>query len=97
MIDDIGHLSKHNSNPDLYITCSMCKVRNIFLSFGLDRQNVQLCIYFHRFRFGYQENQFREHVYIYIYIYIYKMFSYKLHEAIKIKNKRKLLTLLKLS
>ena len=54
--DYIEHLGYRYSDPDQYLTCSMCNVyKHVF----------RLCIYLHRYRYGHTRNQFREHVYKY--------------------------------
>ena len=63
--DYIEHLGYHYSDPDQYLTCSMCNVYKNTSLYRFRNRKCRTCIYLHRYRYGYTRNQFREHVYKY--------------------------------
>ena len=63
--DYIEHLGYHYSDPDQYLTCSMCNVYKHISLYRFRNRKCRLCIYLHRYRYGHTRNQFREHVYKY--------------------------------
>ena len=65
----IGHLEEHYNNPNLNITCNMCKVYKHISFFRFRNAKCRLCICFYRYRFGHTGSQFRELIQR---IYVYK-------------------------
>ena len=63
--DYIEHLGYHYSDPDQYLSCSMCNVCKHISLYRFRNSKCRLCIYLHRYRYGHTRNQFREHVYKY--------------------------------
>ena len=63
--DFIEHLGYDYSDPDQYLTCSMCNVYKHISLYRFRNRKRRLGIYLHRYRYGHTRNQFREHVYKY--------------------------------
>ena len=61
----IEHLGKHYNDKNLYITCCKCGVNKHISYYRFRNAKCRLCIYLHRYRYGYTRNQFKEHVYKY--------------------------------
>ena len=63
--DYIEHLGYHYSDPDQYLTCSMCNVYKHISLYRFRNRKCRLCFYLHRYRYGHTRYQFREHVHKY--------------------------------
>ena len=63
MKDYIERLGYHNSDPDQYLTYSMCNVYKHISSYRFRNRKSRLCIYLHRYRYGHIRNQFGDHIY----------------------------------
>ena len=61
----IEHLGYLFSDPDQYLTCSMCNVYKHISLYRFRNRKYTLRFYLHRYRYGHTRNQFREHVYKY--------------------------------
>ena len=55
-------MSQRYNNPDLYKTCSLCKIYKHIFYFRFKEEKCRLCIYLQRFRFHHTKDKFKEHV-----------------------------------
>ena len=57
----ISHMDIHYNDPNLYITCIMCKVNQYISGFKFKNFKCRLCAYVHRYRYTRTKDRFREY------------------------------------
>ena len=56
-----SHMDMHYNDPNLYITCTMCKVNQHISGFKFKNFTCRLCVYVHRYRYTRTKDRFKKY------------------------------------